>query len=163
MRRYVHCPSCGHRNDRAGGRRLCADCRTPLPKRRVAGHARTLRDMAYKAWAELSVEIHGGELEACGVCGRMPSDNRHHDRDHDHETGKPRGLACGGDFGCNRMMPRTLTAERAREAAAALILIPVTADAFSPWLPRDMDSTRAHLIACYLERVESYYAKREAS
>ena len=112
MRRYVHCPACGHRNDRAGGRRLCEQCRTPLPKRRVPKHAASLRDLSYDVWAELSVEIHGGELHSCGVCGRaLPAESRKHDRDHDHRTGLPRGLAC---VRCNRELLRNSTLDEAR-------------------------------------------------
>jgi hypothetical protein len=62
------------------------------------------------------------------VCGKPRSQERHHDRDHDHTTGLPRGLACPGNQGCNALMPRWLTAARARA------------------------------IADYLERVEAYYA-----
>jgi hypothetical protein len=53
------------------------------------------------------------------------------DRDHDHLTGLPRGLACPGNQGCNALMPSQLTLERAR------------------------------LIVGYLERVEAYRAREE--
>lgn len=90
-----------------------------------------LRDIPYEEWAELSVQIHGGQFGACGVCGRMPQKVRHNDRDHDHITTLPRGLACPGLKGCNLLMPSWLTAERAQQ------------------------------IADYLKRVETYYATHQ--
>lgn len=162
-RLYVTCPKCGFRNDRTGGRTKCAgpDCGELLPKRRVTKHKRQLRDVPYPEWERISFEIHGTvwEYGACGVCGRMPIGNRH-DRDHDHDTGQIRGLACTGDFGCNRMMPRKLTAERARVLAQLLDLdlYYVEADALRPYLPRDLTPERAEQIAGYLTRVEDFYA-----
>ena len=58
----------------------------------------------------------------------MPNKLRNHDRDHDHDTGKPRGIACPGRYGCNMFMPKGLTA------------------------------AKAQLIADYLKRVEEFYA-----
>ena len=115
-RKYVTC-KCGHRNDRAGGRRKCVNCGQPLPKRRVVAHAVVLRDTPYQRFAALSVEIHGGDLDACGVCGRPMGENRRHDRDHDHRTGLARGLAC---VRCNRELLRNSTLEEARLVVAYL-------------------------------------------
>jgi hypothetical protein len=120
VKRYVHCrqAECGHRNDRTGGRRNCVACGEPLPKRRVPKHALSLRDLPYQVWAELSVEIHGGDLDACGVCRRaLPAESRKHDRDHDHRSGLPRGLAC---VRCNRELLRNSTLEEARAVVAYL-------------------------------------------
>jgi DNA-directed RNA polymerase subunit RPC12/RpoP len=118
VRRYVTCPKCSHRNDRTGGRRKCENCREALPKRRVPKHAEILRDLSYEVWAELSAEIHGGELHSCGVCRRpLPAESRKHDRDHDHRTGLPRGLAC---VRCNRELLRNSTLEEARAVVAYL-------------------------------------------
>jgi hypothetical protein len=127
-RLYVTCPKCSHRNERAGGRTKCQGCASTLPKRRVPKHARTLRDDSYAVYLKASAEIHGHTDESCDVCGKPRSQERHHDRDHDHTTGLPRGLACPGNQGCNALMPRWLTAARARA------------------------------IADYLERVDAYYA-----
>ena len=56
--------------------------------------------MPYDAgWPELSVEIHGGELHHCGCCRKAPTKVKRHDRDHDHRSGKARGVACSY---CNR-------------------------------------------------------------
>lgn len=117
MRRYVSCRACGHRNDREGGRRLCAKCRTTLPKKRVAKHAETLRDLSYERFVEVNEAIHG-QGENCGVCGGPPSEsNRRLDRDHDHRTGLPRGLA---HVRCNRELLRNSTLEEARAVVAYL-------------------------------------------
>lgn len=67
--------------------------------------------------------IHGRDRE-CGVCGREPHDLRNMDRDHGHDRtessyGKPRGLACPGDWGCNKLMSR-LTLAKARQIVAYL-------------------------------------------
>lgn len=165
-RLYVTCPKCGHRNERAGNRVKCAACREILPKRRITKHKRQLRDVGYAEWEKVSWDIHGGiwEYGACGVCGRMPLGNRH-DRDHDHDTGEIRGLACTGQFGCNAMMPRKLTAERARELASFLnegMGNALLSDALTAYLPRDLSPERAEQIAAYLTRVEDFYAARVA-
>ncbi len=125
------CP-CGTRNERR--KQKCVSCRRARPKKRVPAHARTLRDDPYIVYVEINEEIHGpampGEWDpwSCGVCGKHPSTTRHMDRDHDHVTGYPRGLACPGNQGCNALMPRQMTLERARA------------------------------IVGYLERVEAFYA-----
>jgi hypothetical protein len=116
-RLWITCPKCAHRNDRTGGRRKCAGCGANLPKRRVAKHAETLRDTPFPKFAALSVEIHGGELGDCAVCGRGPSENRNPDRDHCHRTGRARGLAC---VRCNRELLRNSTLEEARAVVAYL-------------------------------------------
>ncbi len=126
------CP-CGTRNERVKQKCANAACRRARPKKRVPAHARTLRDDPYTVYEATNGEIHGeghpGEWTAdcCGVCGKPPATTRHMDRDHDHLTGKPRGLACPGNTGCNALMPRQLTLARAR------------------------------LIVAYLERVEAFY------
>jgi hypothetical protein len=83
-----------------------------------------LRDTPFPQFAALSVEIHGGEYGACGCCRRAPKDERNMDRDHGHDRseitfGKARGLACPGDYGCNRLMAR-LTLEKARQIVGYL-------------------------------------------
>ena len=122
-RRYWLCLGCGSRLPRS--RQKC-DCGRMRPKRRVPTHARTLRDDPYTLYEQVNQELHGpafgGEWtpDCCGVCGKPPSSSRHMDRDHDHLTGKPRGLACPGNQGCNALMPRQLTLERARLIVAYL-------------------------------------------
>lgn len=122
-RHYRLCPFCGTRLAR--NRRRC-DCGRKLPKRRVPAHARTLRDDPYSVYERINSEIHGvafgGEWtpDHCGVCGKPPTTRRHMDRDHDHVTGLPRGLACPGNQGCNALMPRLMTLERARQVVAYL-------------------------------------------
>jgi hypothetical protein len=136
--RYWTCPKgCGGRWERSLVKCRTEGCTGRRPKRRVPVHARTLRDDPYDVYAETNAAIHGrahgGEWspDDCGVCGKRPSTERHMDRDHDHLTGLPRGLACPGNQGCNALMPSQLTLERAR------------------------------LIVGYLERVEAYRAREE--
>lgn len=114
------CPrvGCGHRNEWRGSSRKCQGCgQITRRKKRVPKHAEVLRDTPYEAVAALSVAIHGGEREACGVCGKPKGENRRHDRDHDHRTGLMRGLAC---FHCNRELLRNATLEQARAVVAYL-------------------------------------------
>jgi len=70
---------------------------------------------------ETFVKINKGEH--CGVCNARPAGKRL-DRDHDHNTGLPRGLLCRR---CNRLLTRRLEPllpgmivylERHRNAAA---------------------------------------------
>ena len=117
MRRYVTCTKCAHRNDRTGGRRKCAACSSPLPKRRVPKHAEVLRDTSYEAWEVESQRVHGGELGACAMCRRPKPDTHRHDRDHDHRQGTVRGLLC---VRCNRELARNHTLETARALVAYL-------------------------------------------
>src|SRR5437868_5344303 len=115
--KYVSCPKCAHRNDRAGGRRKCVGCGSALPKRRVPKHDETLRDDNYAEYVRLSLAIHGGDPEACGVCGKPRGESRRHDRDHDHRSGKGRGLAC---VRCNRELLRNSVLQEARAVVAYL-------------------------------------------
>lgn len=124
MRRYWHCPKCHTRNERAGGRKKCAACGRAAPKAKVPKHAVALRDVTYEQYVELNALIHGVTDESCAVCGKPRGQHSRHDRDHGHDRtensfGKPRGLACGGDYGCNKVMSR-LTLERARLIVAYL-------------------------------------------
>lgn len=116
-RRYWTC-RCGHRNEVRTSSRKCQGCGgLTKPKKRVPAHARVLRDTPYQRAAELSLEIHGGEPEACGCCRKPKGENRRHDRDHDHRTGHLRGLAC---FHCNRELLRGATLESLLAAVAYL-------------------------------------------
>lgn len=130
-RRYWLCPKCGYRNARTSQRCIffVGDgdrCQGRRPKRRVPAHARTLRDDPYTVYRDVNERLHGHAFgpewtpDCCGVCGKPPSTARHMDRDHDHATGLPRGLACPGNTGCNALMPRQLTLERARLIVAYL-------------------------------------------
>lgn len=115
-RHYWTCP-CGTRNERTKQRCSNLGCRRARPKKRTPAHAATLRDDSYLRYLEVNLTIHGVTDEACGVCGKPRSQERRHDRDHDHVTGLPRGLAC---VYCNKHMPRGLTLELARLIVAYL-------------------------------------------
>lgn len=125
-KRYWLCQGCGTRNERRKIKCANPDCNRRRPKRRVPKHARTLQEHSYEFYAALNDEIHGGAFpdqwwpDYCGVCGKAPSTARHMDRDHDHTTGLPRGLACPGNQGCNSLMPRQMTLQRARQVVAYL-------------------------------------------
>ena len=117
MRHYWSCRKCGYRNLRTVTRK-CLGCNEPTkPKTRVPKHARTLRDDAYETYCDVARSIHGVRDESCCVCGKPRAQERRHDRDHDHTTGRPRGLACSY---CNRHMPRGLTLDLARLIVAYL-------------------------------------------
>lgn len=95
---YWLCKKCRYRNLRE--HRKCRGCEKPKPKKRVPKHAEILRDTPYEQYAELSVQIHGGELHHCAVCRKAPTKVKRHDRDHDHRiVGRARGIACSF---CNR-------------------------------------------------------------
>lgn len=85
--------------------RKCPSCGTARPAKRKPAHLKAL-DLSYEDY----IKINGGEH--CGICGRGPTLNpdgtvkRRLDRDHDHSTGRPRGLLCGGRMGCNRRLGR---------------------------------------------------------
>jgi hypothetical protein len=79
--------------------RICPTCKAKRPAKRRAAHMKAL-DIPYEDY----VKLNGGEF--CGICGKKPSAHRRLDRDHDHKTGKPRGLLCGGNYGCNKRLGR---------------------------------------------------------
>jgi hypothetical protein len=70
---------------------------------------------ALKLPREAYVEANGAS-EACGICGRerRPGQKQFH-RDHDHRTGKPRGILC---FPCNAALRPYKTAEWLGQAMA---------------------------------------------
>jgi hypothetical protein len=117
---------CGTRNERVKQKCTGEGCNRKRPAKRVPKHARTLRDDSYAVYEETNYQLHGpafgGEWtpDCCGVCGKPPTTARHMDRDHDHLTGRPRGLACPGNQGCNALMPRQLDLPRARLIVAYL-------------------------------------------
>ena len=111
MARYWLCAGCRYRNERI--KRKCVSCGRARPKPRVPKHAKTLQSDTYEDYVRVSAEIHGVTDESCCVC-RKPKGERKHDRDHDHSTGNPRGLAC---HRCNRSMPHWMTAHKAQLVA----------------------------------------------
>lgn len=115
--KYWSCRKCAGRWPRTAVKCRTEGCTGRRPKRRVPVHARTLRDDTYERYAEVSREAHGVTDESCCVCGRPRHESMHHHRDHDHVHGTPRGIVC---FQCNKLMPRLLTLERAREVTAYL-------------------------------------------
>jgi hypothetical protein len=70
----------------------CVRCGASRPAPRKPAHTAALND-PYDEW----VRRYG---ERCGICGAEPK-TRRLDRDHDHRTGRARGLLCPL---CNRML-----------------------------------------------------------
>ena len=99
---------CQFRNPSA--KRKCIACGKPRPPRRKPAHLAALQ-LDYEGFVSLN---HG---DHCGICQRAPSENRRLDRDHDHATGKPRGLLC---HRCNRTLANWITPEWLEAAARYL-------------------------------------------
>lgn len=106
MARYWTCPKCRERLPRIKQR--CPDCGAVRPTRKTA--AQTALADEYAVWA-----ARFGET--CGICGRQASARRRLDRDHDHKTGRARGLLCAR---CNRGLPSWVTTDWLRGAIAYL-------------------------------------------
>lgn len=145
-RSYWSCP-CGQRNERIKQRCQCGRKR---PKKRVAAHAKTLRDDSYAVYVQVARDIHGVTDESCCACGKPRSLERRCDRDHEHNRnvpwyGKPRGLLCGGNQGCNVLLLPWITPDVARAIARA------KHSADSP------DWRQWKALAGYLHRVQVYY------
>ena len=144
-RKFWSCPKCKHRNEATRSRKCqgCGELSRPV---RNPGKRKPRE--SYAVFNQANAAIHGIMDESCGVCGK-PRVNHRLDRDHDHNTGLPRGLACGGDNGCNKLMARWIT-----PAVAAAIF-----DA--KYAANEPDAERWRLIAAYLERVENYYREQD--
>lgn len=143
------CRKCGRKNERAHVKCRSEGCDARRPKRPVRAHQRALTDNTYEAFVQVARDIHGVTDESCCVCGKPRSQERHHDRDHDHRTGQARGLACGGNQGCNVLMMPWISATVARAIAA------------SKTIDREPDAERWSMIAAYLERVRAHYQRQE--
>lgn len=101
---------CGQRN--TGRKRLCTACGKARPPKRRQKHLVAL-EQSYEAYVAMS----GGER--CCICLRPRSeeDRRKLARDHDHRTGRARGLLC---FRCNTGLRYWMTPEWLDAAAVYL-------------------------------------------
>ncbi len=83
-----------------------------MPKRKAKRKPKHLK--ALETSYEDYIALNG--IEACGICGAPPKTKRL-DRDHDHRTGKPRGLLC---HRCNRVLHSWMTPDWLAKAAEYL-------------------------------------------
>ena len=89
-------------------KRKCSACGKKVVRRRPK-HLAAL-EQPYEAF----VEANGG-IDACGICGATKKEGgRALHRDHDHRTGKPRGVLCFRD---NTALRPYMTAEWLEAAA----------------------------------------------
>ena len=147
-RPYWTCRRCGFRNLRAHVKCRGESCDARRPKKPVRAHARVIQGDTYPLFVQAARDIHGVMDESCCACGKPRSQERHHDRDHDHLTGKRRGLLCGGNRGCNVLLVPWVTAPVARAIYSA------KRGEGAP------DASRWGMLARYLTRVEAYYSER---
>jgi len=96
-------------------RRKCIGCGKLKPPKRIPAHKKVLVDLSYEDF----IKINGGEF--CWIHKAMglpdPPRTRRLHRDHDHKTGKPRGLLC---HTCNRHLKNWVTQEWLLAAAKYL-------------------------------------------
>jgi hypothetical protein len=91
-------------------KRKCEACGKALPRKRQPKHREAL-----KLDRQVFVAANGGS-EACGICGTAQKEGgRRLHRDHDHRTGRPRGILC---FPCNGALRPYMTVEWLRAAVA---------------------------------------------
>jgi hypothetical protein len=139
------CPKCKRKNEVRTSSRTCQfGCGATKPPPRVT---KAKPRETFTAFDRVNAGIHGVTDGSCGVCGKPPSEHRKNDRDHCHVTGRPRGLACPGNSGCNVLMAKWITAPVARAIAAAKLAA------------GERDAERWEMVASYLERVDAYYAQ----
>lgn len=111
MARVWTCGGCKTRWPRT--KQKCA-CGRKRPASRRPAHLKAL-DYTYAEYI-----FYNGGVEACGICGAGPSENRKLDRDHWHSgpnAGKPRGLLC---HFCNRNLGNRVDVEWLEKAHAYL-------------------------------------------
>lgn len=89
--------------------RKCQQCGKARPVKKGPAHAQVLKQLTYEDFLKLNDGV-----EACAICGRLPSLRRRLDRDHSHIEGYARGLLC---HTCNRRLRYDITVKWLRSAA----------------------------------------------
>lgn len=112
------------------GERWCAGCQSFIPlfyatgsrckacasRANHAGHIQSTYGLDEETYRQM-LHWQGGR---CYICRRLPRKGRRLAVDHDHQTGKVRGLLCSNDeWGCNRAVLGVITTlEMARRVVA---------------------------------------------
>lgn len=144
---------CGHVNQRTASP-TCKGCgERTKPKKRRPKHSEVLRGDSYPIFVEAAQLIHGVTDESCCACGKPRPQERRWDRDHGHrkgqaDYGRPRGLLCAGNQGCNVLLLPWVTAPVARAIAVTKLAA------------LESDASRWDNLAAYLERVEAHYQEQ---
>ena len=145
--KYWTCPKgCGGRWERRYIKCRTEGCDGRRRKTHRPAHKEVLRGDTYPLFVQVARDIHGVSDESCCACGKPRTQERKHDRDHDHRTGNARGLLCPGNQGCNVLLVPWVTAATAAGIASAKALA------------GEPDAERWWLLSAYLERVEAHYA-----
>lgn len=92
-----------------------------MPRRRRRTTPQKHRDLLKRARPHYESML-ATQNGVCAICGRLPSEKRKLDMDHDHKEMFIRGLLC---VRCNRALPSWMTAEWLRKAADYLERAPV--------------------------------------
>jgi hypothetical protein len=117
--------------------KYCKTCHKPRPPRKKPVHMAAL-EQSYEQF----IELNGGEN--CGICGATrPKTGRRLDRDHDHRSGKGRGLLC---HSCNRALSNRATVEWAWAAWRYLIVHQLRNEDRLRWVEED----RGHATPCWI-------------
>lgn len=103
------CPTCGETNPnkfyQSNGKitnAYCSDCHKERCKQRY--HSKTMierraeKAVAYGLTVEEYLKLYSDQNGLCAICNSEPNTKRGLHVDHDHKTGKARGLLC---HGCN--------------------------------------------------------------
>lgn len=104
------------------GTRKCVACGKPRPVKKQPAHRAVLK-VPYERWLAALGLVEGEE--SCMICGAPRGEKRFH-RDHDHHTGRARGVLC---WPCNSTLNTRITPEWLTKAAEYLRRPPLDLEA----------------------------------